>query len=86
MSRGNAHEGCGVGQVPATESAGRVHTSTATVAIMPEVDDVDVVIDPKVPSTPGPDAPGDDFKLASHLPLGGLRIAVLCRAACMPAQ
>lgn len=43
----------GVRQVPATESAGRVHTSTATVAIMPEVDDVDVVIDPKVPSTLG---------------------------------
>lgn len=27
---------------------GRVHTSTATVAVMPEVDDVDVKIDPKV--------------------------------------
>jgi len=31
-----------VQRVPATESAGRVHTSTATVAVMPEVDDVDV--------------------------------------------
>lgn len=31
-----------VQRVPATESAGRVHTSTATVAIMPEVEDVDV--------------------------------------------
>uniref|UniRef100_A0A7S2UA78 Prokaryotic-type class I peptide chain release factors domain-containing protein n=1 Tax=Attheya septentrionalis TaxID=420275 RepID=A0A7S2UA78_9STRA len=36
-----------VQRVPATESAGRVHTSTATVAIMPECDEVDVQIDPK---------------------------------------
>ena len=36
-----------VQRVPATESQGRVHTSTATVAVMPEVDEVDVVIDPK---------------------------------------
>lgn len=36
-----------VQRVPATESQGRVHTSTATVAVMPEVDDVDVKIDPK---------------------------------------
>ena len=36
-----------VQRVPATESQGRIHTSTATVAIMPEVDDVDVQIDPK---------------------------------------
>jgi peptide chain release factor 1 len=36
-----------VQRVPATESQGRVHTSTATVAIMPEVDDVEVHIDPK---------------------------------------
>jgi len=36
-----------VQRVPATETQGRVHTSTATVAIMPECDDVDVKIDPK---------------------------------------
>ncbi|KAG6547750.1 hypothetical protein Mapa_010563 [Marchantia paleacea] len=36
-----------VQRVPATESQGRVHTSTATVAIMPEVDEVEIVIDPK---------------------------------------
>ena len=30
-----------VQRVPATESQGRVHTSTATVAVMPEIDDVD---------------------------------------------
>ena len=36
-----------VQRVPATESQGRVHTSTATVAIMPECDEVDIKIDPK---------------------------------------
>ena len=34
-----------VQRVPATESGGRIHTSTATVAIMPEAEDVDVQID-----------------------------------------
>ncbi|XP_057534239.1 peptide chain release factor APG3, chloroplastic [Amaranthus tricolor] len=36
-----------VQRVPLTETQGRVHTSTATVAIMPEADEVEVVIDPK---------------------------------------
>ena len=36
-----------VQRVPATESQGRVHTSTATVAVMPECDEVDVKVDPK---------------------------------------
>ena len=36
-----------VQRVPVTEAGGRVHTSTATVAIMPEVDEVEVKIDPK---------------------------------------
>ncbi|MFO8039681.1 MAG: peptide chain release factor 1 [Sodalinema sp.] len=36
-----------VQRVPATEAGGRVHTSTATVAVMPEVDDVEIKIDPK---------------------------------------
>ncbi|MGF1602367.1 MAG: peptide chain release factor 1 [Thermosynechococcaceae cyanobacterium] len=36
-----------VQRVPLTETQGRVHTSTATVAVMPEVDDVEVKIDPK---------------------------------------
>ncbi|KAG9143799.1 hypothetical protein Leryth_011476 [Lithospermum erythrorhizon] len=36
-----------VQRVPQTENQGRVHTSTATVAIMPEADEVDVEIDPK---------------------------------------
>jgi peptide chain release factor 1 len=36
-----------VQRVPLTEAGGRVHTSTATIAIMPEVDEVEVHIDPK---------------------------------------
>jgi peptide chain release factor 1 len=36
-----------VQRVPETESQGRIHTSTATVAVMPEVEEVDVQIDPK---------------------------------------
>lgn len=35
-----------VQRVPATESKGRVHTSTITVAVLPEQDEVDVVINP----------------------------------------
>ena len=36
-----------VQRVPETESGGRIHTSTITVAVMPEVEEVDVVIDEK---------------------------------------
>lgn len=36
-----------VQRVPETESGGRIHTSTITVAVMPEAEDVDVVIDDK---------------------------------------
>ena len=36
-----------VQRVPATEAQGRVHTSTATVAVMPEVDELDVKLDMK---------------------------------------
>jgi peptide chain release factor 1 len=35
-----------VQRVPETESQGRIHTSTATVAVLPEAEDVDVHIDP----------------------------------------
>jgi len=35
-----------VQRVPLTEASGRVHTSTITVAVMPEVDEVDIKIDP----------------------------------------
>src|SRR5437588_3256127 len=35
-----------VQRVPETESQGRIHTSTATVAVMPEAEEVDVEVDP----------------------------------------
>ncbi len=35
-----------VQRVPVTESGGRIHTSAATVAVLPEADEVDVTIDP----------------------------------------
>jgi peptide chain release factor 1 len=34
-----------VQRIPATESSGRIHTSTATVVVMPEADDIDIEID-----------------------------------------
>jgi peptide chain release factor 1 len=36
-----------VQRVPVTESAGRIHTSTVTVAVLPEAEEVEVQIDPK---------------------------------------
>lgn len=36
-----------VQRIPDTESQGRVHTSTVTVAVMPEAEEVDIQIDPK---------------------------------------
>src|SRR5207248_5418956 len=36
-----------VQRVPATEQQGRVHTSTVTVAVLPEADEVEIAIDPK---------------------------------------
>jgi peptide chain release factor 1 len=36
-----------VQRVPATEASGRIHTSTVTVAVLPEAEEVDVQIDPK---------------------------------------
>ena len=35
-----------VQRVPDTESSGRIHTSAATIAVLPEVDDVEVKVDP----------------------------------------
>jgi len=35
-----------VQRVPATESSGRIHTSTATVAVLPEVDEIEIEVDP----------------------------------------
>jgi peptide chain release factor 1 len=40
--KGGTHR---VQRVPETESQGRIHTSTATVAVLPEVDDVEVEVD-----------------------------------------
>jgi peptide chain release factor 1 len=36
-----------VQRVPATEASGRIHTSTATVAVLPEAEEVEIQIDPK---------------------------------------
>ena len=36
-----------VQRVPVTEASGRIHTSTATVAVLPEAEEVDIHIDPK---------------------------------------
>jgi peptide chain release factor 1 len=36
-----------VQRVPATEASGRIHTSTATVAVLPEADEIDIEINPK---------------------------------------
>jgi peptide chain release factor 1 len=36
-----------VQRIPQTEASGRIHTSTVTVAVLPEADDVDVKLDPK---------------------------------------
>jgi peptide chain release factor 1 len=36
-----------VQRVPSTESSGRIHTSTATVAVLPEADEVEISVDPK---------------------------------------
>jgi len=36
-----------VQRVPQTETSGRIHTSTVTVAVIPEADEVDIMLDPK---------------------------------------
>ncbi|MCD6571269.1 MAG: peptide chain release factor 1 [Deltaproteobacteria bacterium] len=48
-----------VQRVPTTEAGGRIHTSTVTVAVLPEASDVDVVIDPK-------DLRIDTFRASGH--------------------
>jgi peptide chain release factor 1 len=48
-----------VQRIPVTESSGRIHTSTATVAILPEVTPVEVQIDPK-------ELQIDTFKASGH--------------------
>lgn len=48
-----------VQRVPDTEASGRIHTSTATVAVLPEVEDVDVTINPN-------DVRIDVFRASGH--------------------
>ena len=66
-----------VQRVPATESSGRIHTSTVTVAVLPEAEDVDVKVDEKdmrvdVYRSSGPGGQGvnttDSAVRLTHLP------------------
>lgn len=68
-----------VQRVPATEAQGRVHTSTATVAVLPEADEVDVVLDDKdlrfdIAASGGPGGQGvnttNSAVQVTHLPTG----------------
>jgi peptide chain release factor 1 len=68
-----------VQRVPATEAQGRIHTSTATVAVMPEAEDVDIHLDDKdlrydIAASGGPGGQGvnttNSAVQITHLPTG----------------